>query len=162
MAAFSGIRHERRFEALIDRFVRRGMCGTNKQPSRDSSSNASARNRATLERYVAATNARHSVDWYFAPGYRYHGPSGTLDQAQFIRQHDQFLSAFPDVRLTILEVVSSADKTVTRWSAEGTHKGPLMGMPPTQRPVRISGIIITRFVEEMDLLGLLRQLGATP
>jgi predicted ester cyclase len=59
---------------------------------------------------------------------------------------------------------------VTRWSAAGTHRGELMGIPPTGRAVTITGIIATRFEggraveewEEMDLLGLMRQLGAMP
>ncbi len=124
--------------------------------------------KAAVERYVAATNARQPVDAYFAPGYRYHGPAGTLDKEAFLRRHDAFLAAFPDARLTILDVVSEGDRTSTRWCAEGTHRGELMGAPPTGRRVRMTGIIVSRFVdglvveewEEMDMLGLMRQLGA--
>jgi predicted ester cyclase len=72
--------------------------------------------------------------------------------------------------MTILDFVVEGDRTVTRWSAAGTHRGELMGIPPTGRAVTITGIIATRFEggraveewEEMDLLGLMRQLGAMP
>jgi hypothetical protein len=131
----------------------------NRQPNTDA-----------LERYVRATNAREPIDWYFATDYVYHGPTGDLDRAGFLRQHDGFLAAFPDVTVTIEDIVADGDRTVTRWSAIGTHRGELMGTPPGGRAVRVTGIVITRFAggqaaeewEEMDLLGLMRHIGALP
>ena len=64
--------------------------------------------------------------------------------------------------------VAEDDKVVTRWSATGTHTGDFAGVPATGRPVAVSGIHIHRVRhgrliehwEELNLLGLLRQLGA--
>ena len=61
--------------------------------------------------------------------------------------------------------VAEADKVVTRWSATGTHAGDFAGVPATGR--RVTGIHIHRVRhgrliehwEELDLLGVLRQLG---
>jgi predicted ester cyclase len=125
---------------------------------------------AVLHRYVGATNAREPIDWYFGPGYRYQGPLGDLGRDALVQQHDRFLAAFPDVNLSILDIVVEGDKAATRWSARGTHQGELMGISPTRRAVTITGIIITRFangkavdeVEEINMLGLMQQLGVAP
>lgn len=126
--------------------------------------------RAALEKYVRSTNAREPIDWYFAPGYVYHGPMGTLDKDAFLEQHGTFLRAFPDVRMTVLDIVTDGDKAATRWLAEGTHGGELMGIAATGRRIRVTGIVMTRFVEgraaeeweEIDMAGLMRQLGESP
>jgi predicted ester cyclase len=52
----------------------------------------------------------------------------------------------------------------------GTHKGEIMGIPPTNKKVTVSLIVIDRFaggkiVEDngqFDALGLMRQLGLDP
>jgi steroid delta-isomerase-like uncharacterized protein len=81
-----------------------------------------------------------------------------------------YLGAFPDTHMEVEDQVAEEDKVVTRWTATGTHKGELMGMPATGKQVRISGITINRLeggqiVEEwatFDQLGMLQQLGAIP
>lgn len=85
--------------------------------------------------------------------------------------HRKFLSsiltAFPDGRWTVEEMLADGDKVVCRWSFTGTHAGMLMGIPSTGRRVRVTGIVIDRVVdgkileewEEWDALGMMRQLG---
>ena len=81
-----------------------------------------------------------------------------------------FRSAFPDGRTTIEDLVAEGDKVVTRWTFRGTHRAGFVGLAPTGRRVEMTGINIDRiangrFVErwyEMDRLGLMRQLGASP
>lgn len=59
---------------------------------------------------------------------------------------------------------------MSRWTARGTHKGALMGIPPTGKQVTVTGITINRiangkFAEDWsnyDLLGMLQQLGVIP
>lgn len=78
-----------------------------------------------------------------------------------------YRTSFPDLRSTIEDQVVEGDKVVWRWTARGTHKGEMMGMPPTGKPVTITGITISRFaggkvVEEWnhwDTLGMMQQLG---
>jgi hypothetical protein len=67
-------------------------------------------------------------------------------------------------------MLAEGDRVVTRWTARGTHRGELMGIPPTGKPVTMTGITINRLeggkvVEDwtvFDQLGLLQQLGAIP
>ena len=81
-----------------------------------------------------------------------------------------FHAAFPDLRFTIKDQVAEGDKVTTRCVMTGTHKGPLMGIPPTGKAVSITTIDITRWsngkaVEHWgveDMLGLMQQLGVVP
>jgi steroid delta-isomerase-like uncharacterized protein len=76
-------------------------------------------------------------------------------------------AAFPDLAVTVHDQVAEDDKVVTRWSATGTHTGDFAGVPATGRVVTVSGIHIHRIRhgrliehwEELNLLGVLRQLG---
>ena len=67
----------------------------------------------------------------------------------------------------MLDQVAEADKVVTRWSVTGTHAGDFAGVPATGRRVTVTGIQTHRVRhgrliehwEELDLRGVLRQLG---
>jgi predicted ester cyclase len=80
------------------------------------------------------------------------------------------MNAFPDMHLYVEDAVAEGNKLVTRWSAHGTHKGDLMGIPPTGKEVSIAGIAIDRFEngqsvehwEIIDQLSLMQQLGVIP
>ncbi len=81
-----------------------------------------------------------------------------------------YLSAFPDMRVTVEDVIAEADKVVTRWTIRGTHRGELMGIAPTDEQVEIEGITIQRIEggkiaeewERYDNLGTMQQIGAIP
>jgi len=78
-----------------------------------------------------------------------------------------FRSAFPDSALKVDDEIAEDDKVVIRWSFSGTHQGNLLGIPPTGKKARWSGITIYRLSEgkiieelgEEDFLGFLRQIG---
>jgi predicted ester cyclase len=44
-----------------------------------------------------------------------------------------YLTAFPDLRFSIDQLLPSGDYAVTRYTATGTHRGDLMGIAPTNR-----------------------------
>ncbi len=77
-------------------------------------------------------------------------------------------SAFPDMHWIVEEQIGEQDKILTRFSWSGTHNGEFMGIPPTEKPVEIRGMVIDHFkdgkIKEtrilMDSLGLLQQVGA--
>src|SRR5437763_14598186 len=86
------------------------------------------------------------------------------------RTVQMYRAAFPDVRITVDDVIAAGDKVVVRWHSEGTHRGELAGFAPTGVRGSVTGISIDRWqggkvVEswtEWDNLGLARQLGAAP
>jgi predicted ester cyclase len=81
------------------------------------------------------------------------------------------LAAFPDMRMTVQDLIANVNKTVARVKATGTHKGEFMGVPPTGTRVDMQLIDIMRFdgaglVCEhggvADMLSLMQQLGVVP
>jgi predicted ester cyclase len=76
-------------------------------------------------------------------------------------------TTFPDIRLTVSDLVVEGEKVVVRWFLQGTDLGGYKGHQPTGRPIRLTGITIMRMeydiiVEEwneVDIAGMLRQLG---
>ncbi len=79
-------------------------------------------------------------------------------------------TGFPDMKWTIAEQIAEGDKVVTRFEWTGTHKGEFMGIPPTNKTVKVWGMVIDvvrdgLFAESriiMDTAGLLQQLGVMP
>ena len=79
-------------------------------------------------------------------------------------------TAFPDIHWVTDETIASGDKVVTRFTWTGTHRGPFMGIPATNRGVTVKGVVIDRLAAGrmsdsrilMDSLGMLQQLGVIP
>jgi len=80
-----------------------------------------------------------------------------------------FLTAFPDdLQITIEDTFATGDKVAARWTARGTHKGPLRGIAPTGKEVRWLGIALYYLsdgkIKEVwglnDALGMMQQIGA--
>jgi steroid delta-isomerase-like uncharacterized protein len=78
------------------------------------------------------------------------------------------LSAFPDMRMDVEDVIADGDKTVARVRVTATHEGEFMGVPPTGKQVEIQLIDIMRFDGDglvcehwgvADMLSLMQQLG---
>lgn len=82
--------------------------------------------------------------------------------------HARFKGAFPDLRVHIEDLLSEGDLTATRFTCTGTHTGDQLGIAPTNRPVRFTGMTFARWKDgkitegwnEVDLPGLMRQVGA--
>jgi predicted ester cyclase len=106
------------------------------------------------------------------PGYVAHAPGlpGPLDLEAWSQFTATFVEAFPDLRLTVEDILSEGDMVAARVAFRGTHRGEFQGIPPTGKEVAFSSIEIDRMVDgkvaehwfEMDLLGLMGQLGAIP
>jgi predicted ester cyclase len=59
----------------------------------------------------------------------------------------RLLRAYPDLHITIEDLVEEEDKVVSRNTVTGTHQGEYMGIPPTGKSVTYNEIIIARFAE---------------
>ena len=132
----------------------------------------SKENKALARRFIdeVYNQARPEViDELFADDYVDHtasteqasGPAGA-------RQiYDVFRAAFPDLRVEVHDLVADGDLVTFRSTMSGTSQGPLMGAAPTGNPVEVASMVFLRirdgrFVErweQMDLLGLMLQLG---
>ncbi len=113
-----------------------------------------------------------AIDELVAPDYVDHIPfPETAPNREGLKQSvGMFRSAFPDLSVTVEEIVAEGDKVVSRWTTKGTHKGELMGIPPTGKHASMNGITVNRIangkiVEEWtlaDMASLMQQLGVTP
>ena len=104
------------------------------------------------------------------PDARYHGPhmpGGEGDRETWKRAIQMYRAGFPDSRVTFNAMYTVGETVVGRWMATGTHEGALPGVEATGRPITITGITIyalrdgkiAEAWEELDLLGMWRQLG---
>lgn len=136
----------------------------------------SEENKAVVGRLMEEVWTRGNLslaDHLFSANYTHHdtstpdfgpGPEGEKKRATLYR------SAFPDLQFKVEDVIAEGDTVTLRWSSQGTHRGPLSGIPPSGRKVSVSGMTLLRFaggkiVEgwvHWDALGLLQQLDAVP
>lgn len=79
-----------------------------------------------------------------------------------------YWSAFPDMVVTIDNMIGEGDQVAARWTAVATHKGALMGIPPSGRKVTWIGqgvyrIVNGQIVEQWgidDAMGLMQRISA--
>jgi steroid delta-isomerase-like uncharacterized protein len=77
------------------------------------------------------------------------------------------LQAFPDLHLTLEDIIAEGDKVVVRQIVTGTHRGEYVGLPPTGKSVAYNEIFIFRFVNGriaetwgvVDVFSQMKQLG---
>jgi steroid delta-isomerase-like uncharacterized protein len=113
---------------------------------------------------IDETSAPNLVNHFTPPGM----PAGREGFKQFAKA---YRAGFPDLHFTIDDMLADGDKVITRFTATGTQKGELFGMPATGKKATVTGITITRYdtngkeVEvwsNYDQLGMLQQLGLAP
>lgn len=71
-----------------------------------------------------------------------------------VKQLGLIRSAFPDLKVTLDDIITEGDKVVARWTAQGTHRGegtlPGFGaVKPTGKQTTIRGITIHRIEKGM-------------
>lgn len=121
---------------------------------------AEAANTGKFELFDEAV-AASEVDHDPAPG-QVNGPEGYKVFFRGMR------TVFPDMKVDLETMVADDDSIAFAYTLTGTHKGALMGIPPTGKKVKIRGMQISKFkngkmVERWgssDELGMLKQLGA--
>ena len=57
------------------------------------------------------------------------------------------LAAFSDLHFTMEDQFTVGDRVATRWTAKGTHDGPLGPLDPTGKQVTIEGMIMDHYVD---------------
>ena len=81
-----------------------------------------------------------------------------------------YLAAFPDLHVTIEDMVAEEDKVMLRVTMHATHRGELLGIPPTENRLTLTTTETFRLAEgrideqwvNFDALGMMQQLGAIP
>lgn len=75
--------------------------------------------------------------------YSDHGPLlGPQDFRE--KMFQPFVAAFPDLRVTVEDILVDQDQAVVRWTATGTHTGEAMGLPASGKPLQFRGMTWVR------------------
>ena len=128
-------------------------------------------NKALMQRVIEeGWNARNpaAFDSLIGEGFVSHAPNGEFEGLDGYKQlYDIYVSAFPDCRFTIDQLVGEGEMVSLSYTFNGTHTGPLQEVPPTGKRVSTRGVSVCRVVDGQsvqehvvwDGLGLLQQLG---
>ena len=113
-----------------------------------------------------------AIDEFCAPGFVDHtAPPDVAPGIEGLKQLlGMYFNAFPNLRITVDEMVAEGDVVVVRSTATATHTGDLMGISPTGKQITVRGLDFVRmsggkateiwhFEEEMAMFA---QLGVAP
>jgi steroid delta-isomerase-like uncharacterized protein len=114
-----------------------------------------------------------AIDSMLTPGCRIHGLGGgdetLVGPEGFKTFHRSFCGAFPDLRVTVDDIVTEGDRVAIRWTATMTHLGDGLGFSPSGKKVSMEGstfgVIKDGKIDEgwnqMDITGLFAKLKTT-
>lgn len=89
-----------------------------------------------LEAYIDSNFVEHTPP----PGIEIKGIQGFKNWVKM--NHD----AFPDLKMTILDIVEQGDMAMVHWHWKGTNSGDMgPGMPATNKPVDCNGVDIMKY-----------------
>lgn len=131
-------------------------------------------NKATIRKVIDETNKGNFdvMDEYFTDNFvAYHASGFALDKRQY-KQSITNLSTnkFPDMHITIEDVIAEGDRVMVRETVSGTQKEKYGNIAPTGKAITIPRLTIYRFQSEKvaelwylsDMLAFYQQLGVLP
>jgi steroid delta-isomerase-like uncharacterized protein len=131
-------------------------------------------NKATVRRLLDAMNTgdaelvAQTIDEVFEPDVKQHTPfEATGTQAFKEMVVARLYRAFPDIHITVEDLIAEGDKVVEKDMVTGTHQGEYNGLPPTGKSVSYNEIFIMRFANGriaeiwgvVDIFSQMKQLG---
>jgi steroid delta-isomerase-like uncharacterized protein len=88
------------------------------------------------------------ADEIYAPDFQNHGATRTVDLKTDQDYVHAEKKAFPDLHISVGQMVAEGDKVAVLWTFRGTHTGwGYEGLPPTGTRVEVRGITIWRIVD---------------
>lgn len=144
------------------------------EPSAETATSAAngEANKALVRRFydeVESGGRLELIDELFDPGFIDTGHPERGAGPESVRAHVvEMRTRFPDLMVTVDQLLVDGDWVVARLTSHGTHLGPFAGLAPTGKTVTWTGVALRRIaggriVEQWtkhDMLGMLRQLGA--
>ena len=101
--------------------------------------------------YIEAVYNKHdpeAIDRFFSPSVKVHsvapdaeGGEGTAYLKDLAKN---LITAFPDVKLSVDEVIRDKDRLAARVTLEGTHQGAFAGIKPTGKRVKAANFAVYR------------------
>jgi steroid delta-isomerase-like uncharacterized protein len=134
--------------------------------------NGTETNKALVRRAIGYNHgAAEDAGQIFAPDFVAHMPGQPpMDRAAFERFVSGVADGLPGYTYEIHDQIAQGDLVVNRITWRGVHSRPMAGVPATGRSVELRGINMFRVHDgrvveqwaELDMLGLLQQIGAIP
>jgi len=88
------------------------------------------------------------ADEIYAPDFQNHGVHRSVDLKTDQEAVHAEKKAFPDLRLSVQQILAEGDKVAVLWTFKGTHTGSgYEGLPPTGTRVEVRGMTIWRIVD---------------
>jgi steroid delta-isomerase-like uncharacterized protein len=111
-----------------------------------------------------------TVDEIVEPDVKNHTPVEATGAQVLKELFAKLHRAFPDLQVTVEDLIEEGDKVAGRNTLTGTHQGEYMGLPPTGKSITYNEIIIFRFVNGriaetwgvVDVFSQMKQLGMIP
>ena len=135
----------------------------------------SEENKAIVRHFYEEVNKGNLaiMDELIAPDFVLHhplSPEAVRGPEGFKQLVTSLRTAFPDLSITAEDLIAEGDKVAAWFTVRGTHQGTLLDIPPTGKPVMLTGVAMYRIaggkiVEDRvaeDLLALMQQLGRAP
>jgi predicted ester cyclase len=105
------------------------------------------------------------LDKFVAPDYVEHS-----EGFRGVEPFRQQITAFPDLHVSIHDLLTDGDRFASRTTVTGTHTGDLMGMPATGRRISVEAVDIGRIENGqakerwggLNMYAMLTQLGVIP
>ena len=136
----------------------------------------SEQNKATMRRLFEEVWNQGNFETFeeiISPDYNGHiptppdAPSGREGLRWLIQT---YRTGFPDIHVEVNDQIAEGDKVLTRIVIQGTHEGQFMNIPPSGNKVKVTALVVTRFVDgqnvegwaEVDRFGMMQQLGVIP
>jgi steroid delta-isomerase-like uncharacterized protein len=132
-------------------------------------------NKQLVRRFVRECVNLHRAEQltdFVGPDLRVHpGTPGSAPDTEGVDElrtaFERFRTTFPDLEVTLEDVIAEGDLVAARWTARGTQRGPFADLPPTGASVSWSGTDVYRLSDGRivewwrndDVVWLLHQLG---
>lgn len=113
---------------------------------------------------------REAIGEMIAPGAPIHDAGETVYGPEgFYPFFDRMQATFSDLHVTVHDTIGQEKRICVRWSCSMKHTGAGLGMPPTGKLLKTTGISIiqveqgraTEAWQNWDMLGLLQQIQET-
>lgn len=163
--------HRKKSFAVLFAVVALGAISFGFTPAGDEEKNTAAMKRFYDE--VMAKGNMKVIDELVADNFVEHytpTPDSPPTKAGLAQMMAMFRTGFPDLQITVEDIVAKGDKVWAYTTMRGTNKGEFMGTPATGKKIEVKGLDIVRFangkaVEHWGLnddLAMMTQLGMIP
>ena len=132
-------------------------------------------NKTIVKRWIDEVWCKHNiiaVDEFLADNFVFDwAPPGVPSDIEgYKKAVTMLLTAFSDLKITVEDIIAEENKVAVRWIGDATHQGKFMRIEPTAKKVVMTGVSFVYIMDgkileewsEMDLLGVMQQLGLYP